>query len=96
MKLISVLHNGKIHRLSELALEILGLERVEHKEKPIEIKKLPPNLEIIKIQKKEVEVPVEVKAVEPVEVKKKEDAVIVESEEKPKRKSRGSKVGIEK
>ena len=43
MKLISVLHNGKIHRLSELALEILGLERVEHKEKPIEIKKLPPN-----------------------------------------------------
>ena len=69
MKLIPVIINGKIHRLSELALEILGLEKVEPRDKPIEIKKLPPNLEIIKIQKKEV--PVEVKAVEVVEVKKK-------------------------
>ena len=97
MKLIPVLHKGKIHRLSEFALEILGLERIERTEKPIEIKKLPPNLEIIKIQKKEVEVPVEVKAVETVEVKKKEDAVIVESTSvKPKTKTRGSKVGIKK
>jgi len=98
MKLIPVLHNGKIHRLSELALEILGLERIERSERPIEIKKLPPNLEIIKIQKKEVvvETPVEVKAVDTVEVKKKEDAVTVESERKPKTKSRGSKVGIKK
>jgi hypothetical protein len=52
-------------------------------EKPIEIRNLPPNLEIIKIQKKEVvkaeepievikaEEPAEVKAVEPVPVVKK-------------------------
>jgi len=97
MKLIPVLHNGKIHRLSELAIELLGLERVEHKEKPIEIQKLPPNLEIIRIQKKEVEVPkeapVEMKAAEPVVVKKKADAGSAENIDVPKRKSRGSKVG---
>lgn len=97
MKLIPVIINGKIHRLSELALEILGLEKVERRDKPIEIKKLPPNLEIIKIQKKEVEVPIEVKAAEPVvEVKKKEDAVIVESTRKPKTKKGGNKVGVKK
>ena len=98
MKLIPVLYKGKIHRLSEVAIEILGLEKVEQKEKPIEVMRLPPNLEIIKIQKKEVpvEVPVEMKAPEPVvEVKKKEDAETAENVNvKPKRKTRGSKVGI--
>jgi len=76
MKLIPVFYKGKIHRLSEVAIELLGLEKVEQKEKPIEVMRLPPNLEIIKIQKKEVPVevppPVEMKAPEPVvEVKKK-------------------------
>ena len=95
MKLIPVLHNGKIHRLSELAIELLGLEKVEHKEKPIEIQKLPPNLEIIRIQKKEapVEAPVEMKAAEPVVVKKKADAESAVNTDVTKRKRRGSKVG---
>lgn len=95
MKLIPVLHNGKIHRLSELAIELLGLEKVEHKEKPIEIQKLPPNLEIIRIQKKEapVEAPVEMKVAEPVVVKKKADAESAVNTDVIKRKRRGSKVG---
>jgi hypothetical protein len=100
MKLIPVLHNGKIHRLSELAIELLGLEKVEHKERPIEIQKLPPNLEIIRIQKKEapvvvapVEAPVEMKAAEPVVVKKKADAESAVNTDVTKRKRRGSKVG---
>jgi radical SAM superfamily enzyme len=90
MKLIPVTINGKIHRLSERALELLGLERYE-KSEPIAIQKLPPNLEIIKIQKK-VPLPQEVA---PVEVKKKVD-VIVESTSVPKKKSNGRKVGVKK
>ena len=98
MKLIPVTINGKIHRLSERALELLGLERAV-KSEPITIMKLPPNLEIIKIQKK-VPLP-EVKEVAPVEVKKKVD-VIAESTNvekptvKPKPKSNGRKVGVKK
>lgn len=84
MKLKAVIINGKIHRLSDRALELLGLERIQKAERPIEIRNLPPNLEIIKIQKKEVvqpvkaeesvikaEEPAEVKAVEPIPVVKK-------------------------
>ena len=89
MKLIPVTINGKIHRLSERALELLGLERYE-KSEPIAIQKLPPNLEIIKIQKK-----APLPEVAPVEVKKKED-VIVESTSVPKKKSNGRKVGVKK
>jgi len=98
MKLTSVIINGKIHRLSDLALEILGLEKAERQDKPIEIQKLPPNLEIIKIQKKEPEPPVEVRAIDPpVEVKKNEDAVtVVSASVKPKAKRSGSKVGVKK
>jgi hypothetical protein len=93
MKLTEVYYKGRIRRLSEMAIEILGLEKTERNE-PIAIQKLPPNLEIIKIQKKEV--------LPPVEVKKKED-VIVESTsietpvaEKPKPKKNGRKVGVKK
>ena len=50
MNLIDVIYKGKKHRLSQRAIELLNLERIEPN--PIEIKKLPPNLEIIKIQKK--------------------------------------------
>lgn len=98
---------GKIHRLSEKALELLNLERVAPQEpKPILMQKLPPNLEILKIQKaaKTVTEPVvevtktitEVeKVAEPVvEVKKNED-VIAENTVKPKRKHNG-KVGVKK
>lgn len=92
MKLSEVYYKGEIRRLSERAIEILGLEKTERTE-PIHIQKLPPNLEIIKIQKKEPE-PV-------IEVKKKED-VIVESTNietpvvKPKPKKNGRKVGVKK
>lgn len=94
MKFIPVVINGKIHRMSERAMELLDLEKQEVKNQPLQMQKLPPNLEIIKIQKKEPEVN-EVPKEVPVEVKKKED-VIVESTEKPKTKRRGRKVGIEK
>jgi hypothetical protein len=87
MKLIPVTINGKVYRLSERAMELLGLARLE--KLPIDIQKLPPSLEIIKIQKKEPE------KVAPVEVKKKED-VTVASISTPKRKSNGRKVGTKK
>lgn len=103
MALLKVVINGKERRLSQLALEILGLEKVAPQNKPIALQKLPPNLEILKIQKAEkavvepvVEAPVEVPA-EPepvVEVKKNED-VTVEKNDIPKRRSRG-KVGVKK
>jgi len=51
MNLIDVIYKGKKHRLSQRAIELLNLERIEPNA-PIEIQKLPPNLEIIKIQKK--------------------------------------------
>ena len=78
MKHIPVLINGKLHRLSERALELLNLKVVEH-EKPINIQKLPPDITILKIAKKEVsevpkevpkEVIAEVQKEVPVEVKK--------------------------
>jgi len=80
MKLIPVVINGKIHRMSERALEILGLEKIKRNEKPIEIRNLPPNLEIIKIVKKEAAPVVkdeEPKAEEPAEVVKAEAPVVV-------------------
>lgn len=99
MKLIEVIINGKLHRMTERAMELLNLERKEPvKQIPQELQKLPPDFSILKIQKKEPEVViVEVKKKEPevVEVKKKED-VTVESTEKPKRKRHGRKVGTEK
>ena len=97
MKLTSVVINGKIHRLSERALELLGLDKVAKPERPIALQKLPPNLEILKIQKKEpvkVTEPETKTITEPVEVKKKED-VIVESTKDTKKKTRG-KVGVKK
>ena len=51
MNLIDVIYKGKKHRLSQRAIELLNLERIDPSA-PIEIAKLPPNLEIIKIQKK--------------------------------------------
>lgn len=50
MNLIDVIYKGKKHRLSQRAIELLNLEAIEPN--PIKIQKLPPNLEIIKIQKK--------------------------------------------
>ena len=104
MRLIEVIVNGKIRRLSQTALDILGLEKIAEQNKPIAMRKLPPNLEILKIEKKapEAEVtptiteePVTVAPAEPpVEVKKNED-VIVESTNVTKRRRRG-KVGTEK
>lgn len=104
MGLLKVVINGKERRLSQAALEILGLEKVTPPNKPIAMRKLPPNLEILKIEKKapEAEVtptiteePVAVAPAEPpVEVKKNED-VIVESTNVTKRRRRG-KVGTEK
>ena len=101
MKLTEVIINGRVRRLSEAALEILGLEKVAAQNKPIAMRHLPPNLEILKIEKKahEAEVtptitekPVAVAPAEtPVEVKKNED-VIVESTNVIKRRKRG-KVG---
>lgn len=96
MKLIPVVIKGKVHRLSERALELLNLERVE--EKPIALQKLPPNLEILKIQKAEVKEVKEIKEVvpeQPVEVKKNED-VTVESTEKIIKRRRRGKVGTKK
>ena len=97
MKLIPVVINGKIHRLSERAMEILNLEKIQRKDTPIELQKLPPDLTILKIQKKEVvpEAVQEVKEVQPVEVKKKED-VTAESTVKNKPKRNGRKVGVKK
>jgi len=93
MKLIPVVIKGKVHRLSERALELLNLERVE--EKPIALQKLPPNLEILKIQKAEVKEIKEVVPEQPVEVKKNED-VTVESTEKIIKRRRRGKVGTKK
>lgn len=89
--------NGRLHRLSARALKLLNIKEHDTKrEVPIELQKLPPNLDVIKIQKKEEiqKMPIMKEAEAPVEVKKKED-VIVESTEKPKRKRHG-KVGTEK
>lgn len=99
MPLLKVVINGRERRLSEAALEILGLEKVAPQNKPIAMRKLPPNLEILKIEKKEpvAEVIPEAapKAPEPVvEVKKNEDAT-AEKENVTKRRRRG-KVGVEK
>ncbi len=99
MRLTEVIINGRVRRLSEAALEILGLEKVAAQNKPIAMRHLPPNLEILKIEKKAPEVtptiteqPKEVAPAEPVvEVKKNED-VIVESTNVTKRRRRG-KVG---
>jgi len=93
MKLIPVVIKGKVHRLSERALELLNLERVE--DKPIALQKLPPNLEILKIQKAEVKEIKEVVPEQPVEVKKNED-VTVESTEKIIKRRRRGKVGTKK
>lgn len=98
MRLIPVIIKGKVHRLSERALELLNLEPAVIEEKPIIMKKLPPNLEILKIQKSEPKVEVtEVKAVEkPVEVKKNVDVTAESTEEtKPKKRRRRGKVGTE-
>jgi len=99
MRLIPVVINGKIHRLSERALELLNLEKIE-KDQPIAIQKLPPNLDIIKIEKvpkQEIvkEVPKEAPK-EVVEVKKKEDAVTVVKSEEPKKRRRRGTVGAKK
>jgi len=93
MKLIPVVIKGKVHRLSERALELLNLERVE--EKPIALQKLPPNLEILKIQKAETKEVKEVDPEQPVEVKKNEE-VTVESTEKIIKRRRRGKVGTKK
>lgn len=104
MKLIPVLIKGKIHRLSERALELLNLEKIQEREittRPISMQKLPPNLEILKIQKavkEEQPVLVAEKVAERVvEVKKKED-VTVESTAvtKKKRVKKDGKVGTKK
>lgn len=58
MALLKVIINGCERRLSQLALEILGLEKVAQQNKPITLQKLPPNLEILKIQKAEKAEPV--------------------------------------
>ena len=90
MKKIPVVINGRLHRISERALELLNLKVKDPvTELPINVQKLPPNIEVIKLRKKEVEQPVEVA---PVEVVKKKEDVTVESTEKPKRQRRG-KVG---
>jgi len=102
MRLTEVIINGRVRRLSEAALEILGLEKVAAQNKPIAMRHLPPNLEILKIEKKAPEVtptiteePVAVAPAQPpVEVKKNGD-VIVESTNVTKRCRRG-KVGTEK
>lgn len=95
MRLKEVIINGRVRRLSEAALEILGLEKVAAQNKPIAMRHLPPNLEILKIEKKAPEVTPTIteqpKEVAPVEVKKKE-GVIVESTNVTKRRRRG-KVG---
>ena len=99
MGLIRVIVNGRERRLSQLALDILGLDKVVPQNKPIALQKLPPNLEILKIQKAEpiAEVTPTVTAeapVEPVvEVKKNEDVTVEKSV--TKRRSRG-KVGVKK
>lgn len=104
MALLKVFVNGKERRLSQLALDILGLDKVAPQNKPIAIQKLPPNLEILKIQKAEpaaevtptvtAEAPVEAPAEPVVEVKKNED-VTAGSTNVTKRRRRG-KVGTEK
>ena len=101
MKLIEVIINGVPRRLSQAALDILGLEKIAPQNKPINIKKLPPNLEILKIQKAEkavepvaeVAATVETPAEPVVEVKKNEDVTVEKSV--TKRRSRG-KVGTKK
>ena len=57
MKLTKVEINGKIYRLSDRAMELLNIQKqnIVKKEKPIELLKLPPDLTILKIQKKEPE-----------------------------------------
>ena len=92
MKLIPVFYKGKIHRFSEAALELLGLEKSGEKDVPIAVKKLPPDLAIIKIQKKEVpkDVLKDVPKEPVVEVKKKED-VIVESTNVKRKRNVGAK-----
>lgn len=92
MRLIPVIIKGKVHRLSERALELLNLEKVSAEEKPIAIQKLPPNLEILKIQKAEKEVA----TTEPVEVKKNEVVTVESTERIIKRRKRRGKVGTEK
>lgn len=69
MNLIDVIYKGKKHRLSQRAIELLNLERIEPSA-PIEIAKLPPNLEIIKIQKKASETKTITEAEAPKEVLK--------------------------
>lgn len=102
MTLLKVIINGKERRLSQLALDILGLDKVAPQNKPIAIQKLPPNLEILKIQKAEKVEPVAEKVIEPVaeapaepvvEVKKNEDVIV--AKDTVKRRRRG-KVGTEK
>jgi len=96
MKLIPVMINGRLHRLSERALSLLKIKEKDNGV-PIELQKLPPNLEIIKIQKKEI-VPKDVpKGTPVVEVKKKEGVTAGSTKEvKPKRRRNAGKVGIKK
>ena len=96
--LISVMINGRIHRLSAKALSLLKIkEKDSRTEVPIELQKLPPNLEIIRMQKKEVvKAPEQVQEKVPVIVVKKKEAVTAESTGgvKPKRKRNVRKVGV--
>jgi hypothetical protein len=103
MKLIEVIVNGKIRRLSQTALDILGLEKIAEQNKPIAMRKLPPNLEILKIEKKAPEAEVTPTITEesvavtpadpPVEVKKNEDVIV--AKDTVKRRRRGT-VGTKK
>jgi hypothetical protein len=103
MKLIEVIVNGKIRRLSQTALDILGLEKIAEQNKPIAMRKLPPNLEILKIEKKAPEAEVTPTITEesvavtpadpPVEVKKNEDVTV--AKDTVKRRRRGT-VGTKK
>lgn len=98
MKKIPVVLNGRLHRISERALELLNLKvREPISEIPINVQKLPPNLEVIKLKKKEVvpEVVQEVEAIAPPVVVKKNEDVIVASAAEPKKRRRG-KVGAKK
>lgn len=66
--------DGRLHRLSARAVEILKLKKsIVPKEKPIELLKMPPRLDIIKAEKAEpiklIEPPV-LPITEPVTVKK--------------------------
>lgn len=98
MKFTKVNINGKSYRLSDRAMELLhiGKHDTSKKDPPLELRKLPPDLTILKIQKKEI-IP-EVKKEPVIEVKKKEDAVIAENTEpkKTRKKKVNGAVGVKK